>query len=188
MPDIIDIAAKLPSDLASKHRRLRPVEAIRYFVVHYDGVAVPPPGRKGVPGYDPIGRYAAQARYHMQRNWNSGDGPKIAGFGLMYHYRVSAGGGIWRTQPEEVVTWHARTANYAGLALCCDLGPGQIPSPEQLRSLKALLDWLCYDRPDIPAGRADVWGHGELHRQGNRTACPGELLEWVQLYRKGLVV
>jgi hypothetical protein len=187
VPEIVDIVEQLPRDLASKQRRVRPVGAIRYIVVQYDGVAVPAPGKEGRPSYDPVGRYTAQARYHMQRNWNSGDGPKIMGFGLMYHYRVSTDGRVWRTQPEELVTWHAHSANYAGLALCCDLGPGQTPSQEQLRALKELLDWLCHKRPDIPAGRAEVWGHGELQRQGNRTACPGELLEWVQLYRKGLI-
>ena len=107
------------------------------------------------------------------------------GFGLMYHYRVSADGRIWRTQPEELVTWHARAANYNGLAICCDLGPGQTPPQAQVAALKALLDWLCFHRPEIPASRPDVWGHGELHREGNQTACPGHLLEWVQAYRKG---
>ena len=162
-----------------RNRRTRPLWAIRNIVVHYDAVAVP----GGGAGYDPVARYRAQALYHMAKDWNEGSGVPILGFGLMYHYRVSADGRVWRTQPEELVTWHARDANYNGLAVCCDLGPGQVPAEAQLEGLKGLLDWLCYHRPDIPAGRRDVWGHGELHRAGNRTPCPGGLLSWMQAYR-----
>jgi N-acetyl-anhydromuramyl-L-alanine amidase AmpD len=103
----------------------------------------------------------------------------------VYHYRVSADGRIWRTQPETLLTWHAHAANHGGLAICCDLGPGQRPTEKQLEGLKELLDWLCYHRPDIPAGRKEVYGHGELKRDGNRTVCPGLLRKWVQAYRKG---
>jgi hypothetical protein len=52
-------------------------------------------------------------------------------------------------------------------------------------ALKSLLDHLCYQRPDIPAGRKDVWGHGELKKAGNQTNCPGLLVGWVQKYREG---
>src|SRR5207249_7205528 len=130
--------------------------------------------------YDPMQRYIAQAKDHMARNWNTEGGPIIRGFGLMYHYRVSADGRIWRTQPEELVTWHARAANYNGLAICCDLGPGQSPPRAELRGLKMLLDWLCYQRADIPARQPDVWGHGELHGLTDYAQCPGKLLGWVQ--------
>ncbi len=85
----------------------------------------------------------------------------------------TADGRVWRTQPEELVTWHAHAANLNGLAICCDLGPGQKPTDEQVTALNALLDHLCLHRPDIPAGRKDVWGHGELHKEGNKTTCPG---------------
>jgi hypothetical protein len=185
LPEIIDVSEKLPRNTQSRYWRLRPPGAIRTIVVHYDAVAVPPAGEGDAPGYDPPARYAAQARYHMEKNWNAGDGPPVRGFGLMYHYRVSADGRIWRTQPEGLVTWHARDANYAGLAVCCDLGPGQEPAQVQIAGLKALLDWLCTGRPDIPACRKDVWGHGELVREGNSTPCPGALLAWVRLYRNG---
>lgn len=197
MPDIIDIADRLPRNTKSPNWRTRALGSIRTIVVHYDAVALPHDGDLGVSpnspslistgdraiGYDPVRRYIAQANYHMSRNWNTEGGPVVRGFGLMYHYRVSADGRIWRTQPEELVTWHARAANYNGLAICCDLGPGQTPPQVELVALKALLDWLCFHRPEIPASRPDVWGHGELHREGNQTACPGHLLEWVQAYR-----
>lgn len=188
MPDIIDIADRLPRNTKSANWRTRPLGSIRTIVVHYDAVALPFAGVQVATSYDPVQRYIVQAKYHMSRNWNTQGGPIIRGFGLMYHYRISADGRIWRTQPEELVTWHARAANYNGLAICCDLGPGQMPPQAEVAALKALLDWLCFHRPEMPASRPDVWGHGELHHEGNQTTCPGHLLEWVQAYRKGLIV
>jgi hypothetical protein len=181
---IENIAEQLPRNPAHPQWKLRPVSGITRIVVHYDAVRVPPM-KEGVLSYDPVARYTAQARYHVSRNWNNGSGPVVRGFGLMYHYRVSADGRLWRTQPERLITWHARNANRSGLAVCCDLGAGQSPGAAQLRGLRALLDWLCYRRPDLPAGRSDVWGHGELRAAGNATACPGGLAAWVRAYREG---
>ena len=184
MPDIIDIVDRLPRDTRDPNWKLRALSSITRIVVHYDAVKVPRP-KDGHPGYDPVARYVEQARYHIGKNWNEGGGQPVYGFGLMYHYRVSTDGRIWRTQPEELITWHAHAANLSGLAICCDLGPGQRPTQAQLKGLKELLDHLCYHRPDIPASRPDVWGHGELKKAGNNTACPGALLKWVQTYRQG---
>ena len=184
MVEITDVIERLPRKPEHPFWRLRRPSDIKRIVVHYDAVRVPPLSCNN-PGYDPVERYKEQARYHIKKNWNSGSGPAIHGFGLMYHYRVSSDGRVWRVQAEELVTWHARDANGTGLAICCDLAPGQQPTEQQIAGLKALLDWLCYHRPDIPAGRKDVWGHGELHKAGNRTECPGALLKWVQAYRNG---
>jgi hypothetical protein len=181
--EITDIIDKLPSKPGDPNRRTRPLSAITKIVVHYDAVHVPPTVGATI-AYDPLSRYIAQANYHISKNWNEGSGPPVYGFGLMYHYRVSTDGRVWRTQPEELVTWHARAANYRGLAVCCDLGPGQSPTNAQLDGLSALLDQLCYHCPDIPAGRRDVWGHGELTAAGNHTPCPGSLLDWVQAFRQ----
>lgn len=184
MLKIEDVVEKLPRNPKDRNWTLRPLSDITCIVVHYDAVSVPPSGPSGL-GYDPVERYIQQARYHMQKNWNEGAGPAVRGFGLMYHYRVSADGRVWRTQPEELITWHSHAANGRGLAVCCDLGAGQ-PSPAaQLQGLGALLEVLCYHWPDIPAGRKDVWGHGELSSAGNQTNCPGSLLEWVRAYRNG---
>jgi hypothetical protein len=56
----------------------------------------------------------------------------------------------------------------------------------RLVPLHDLLDHLCYHRPDFPASRPDVYGHGELQRDGNHTPCPGLLFEWVRAYREGV--
>lgn len=187
MLQINDIIEELPRNPKDRNWTLRPLGDITRIVVHYDAVHVPAPaGAAGdCLGYSPVQRYIEQARYHMQKNWNEGAGPAVRGFGLMYHYRVSADGRVWRTQPEELVTWHAHAANLCGLAICCDLGPGQTPPQAQLDGLLALLSVLCRHRPDIPAGRRDVWGHGELRKAGNSTPCPGSLLDHVEQYRTG---
>lgn len=187
MLEIKDIIEKLPRNPQDRNWTLRPLSAITRIVVHYDAVHVPAPAASSGSnrGYNPVARYIEQARYHMQKNWNEGDGPAVRGFGLMYHYRVSADGRVWRTQPEELVTWHAHVTNSCGLAICCDLGDGQPVPAAQLHGLAALLDLLCHHRPDIPAGRRDVWGHGELRAAGNHTTCPGSLLKCVQGYRNG---
>lgn len=186
MLQIENVIDRLPRNPQDPNWKLRRLSEITRIVVHYDAVPVPLPAPGDVsPGYDPVRRYITQARYHMRKNWNDGSGPAVRGFGLMYHYRVSADGRVWRTQPEELLTWHARAANRSGLAICCDLGPGQSPPDAQLDGLESLLLRLCYHRPDIPAGRVDVWGHGELSKLGNSTHCPGLLLGWVRAFRGG---
>lgn len=182
MLEVTDIINKLPRQPDNPNCHIRLLGSITKIVVHYDAVYVPPT-KGGTLVYDPLARYIEQALYHIHKNWNEGAGPIVRGFGLMYHYRVSADGRIWRTQPEELVTWHAHAANYSGLAICCDLGPGQTPPQQQIDGLQSLLDHLCYERPDFPASRPDVWGHGELTQAGNHTPCPGALLAWVQAYR-----
>ncbi len=164
--------------------RLRPLSMITRIVVHYDAVAVPP-AKEGKEGYDPVARYVSQAKYHISKNWNEGSSAVVHGFGFMYHYRISADGRSWLTQPENLTLWHARNANNSSIAICCDLGPNQAPTPAQLNSLRLLLNHFCYHRPDIPAGRRDVYGHGELLKEGNRTPCPGALISFVQAYRAG---
>ncbi len=184
MVEIKEIIEQLPRKPKHPFWQVRPLGKIDKIVVHYDAVKVPPARECGEIAYDPVQRYIEQATYHINKDWNEGK-PVVRGFGLMYHYRVSTDGKVWRTQPEELVTWHARDANHTALAICCDLGSGQKPTIEQMAGLEALLDWLCFHRPEIPAGRKDVWGHGELHKDGNKTACPGLLLGWVQAYRRG---
>ena len=185
MVEISDIVEQLPRKPKHPFWAVRRVGSITKIVVHYDAVKVPLAKECGDIAYEPVQRYIEQANYHIGKNWNEGKTPVVKGFGLMYHYRVSADGKVWRTQPEELVTWHARNANQTSLAICCDLGPNQKPTIAQTVGLEALLDWLCFHRPEMPAGRKDVWGHGELHKDGNQTKCPGGLLGWVQAYRRG---
>jgi hypothetical protein len=176
-PTIRDIRQLMPSANGG-WKEYRELRHIRLIVVHYD--AQWRPGK-----YDAVERLKAQARYHIGKVWGYDRKRRpIYGFGLMYHYSITGDGQVLWTQPEELVTWQARNANPYALGIKCDLGDGQEPTLAQLASLKEVLDWLCYHRPDIPAGRKDVWGHSELTQYGNSTKCPGALLPYVQRYRR----
>jgi hypothetical protein len=178
-PVIWQLADALPSANV-RQRRMRPLTAIKRIGIHIDDQVRP-------VRYDPARRSYNQAMYHIGRNWQekAGKAP-VYGFGLMYHYKLSYSGGvarIWRTQPETLVTWHASSWNYEGVALCIDSGAGQAPESAILEELHRWLKWMCYRRPDIPAGQADVWGHTE---ESNTTkSCPATYLPWVQRFRKG---
>lgn len=174
---ITDIIDRLPT-AHSEFRKSRPLGAIRRFVVHIDDEARP-------ERYDPVARYAAQARYHISgRNWNADPkGAWVAGFGLMYHYKIAGDGRLFRTAAETDVLWHASSWNWEGLGICVDCRETQEPTPEQLGGLYGLLMWLCYRRPEIPAGRKDVWGHTE--EPSTTKSCPAKVLPWVVKFRKG---
>jgi hypothetical protein len=184
-PVVWDLADVLPS-AHSELRVARPLSVITRIVVHIDDVHRP-------ARYSPSGHYFGQALYHMARNWRTDPRlPPLNGFGLMYHYRISytalAPGEapvarVWRTQPETLVTWHASSWNYEGLAICVDSAEGQAPQPEILAELHKWLMWTCYRRPEIPARRSDVYGHTE--EPSTTKSCPARYLPWVQRFRKG---
>lgn len=177
-PDIRDIKSRLPHANTGS-MQFRELGTIKRIAVHYDDEP-----RGAV--YDPFERYVSQANFHINKVWGRDErGRPIYGFGLMYHYKISGDGRIWATQPEELITWHVTEANPDTLGICLDCGEYQQPTKAQLDSLVALLDWLCYERPDMPVGYENVWGHGELREFGNSTACPGPFLPWAIAYRNG---
>jgi hypothetical protein len=177
--EFTDITEQLPRDPEHPSYELRTPEEMRranILAVHYDAERADWP-------YDPVERYKRQARYHMSKDWNPGPGV-ARGFGLMYHYRISPDGRLWRTQPEALVTWNANNANDLVIAVCADLGQGQKPTYEQVQTLQKFLDAMCYERPDLPGIRqGSIWGHGELRQFRNDTSCPGLLGPYVQRYR-----
>jgi hypothetical protein len=185
--DIINLVGQLPE--ANLHLAgQRSLHQITKIVVHHD--AQLRPGK-----YNPAERYKEQARFHIRKNWGEVGKPPIPGFGLMYHLKMDGAGRVYQCQPFTRPTWNSRGANWAALAICIDGGDGQAPAPGQLQGLHELLDLLCYHYPEFPAGRKDVWGHGELTAKrlrelslpgpGNSTACPGLFLPYVQKYRNG---
>jgi hypothetical protein len=184
-PVVWELADVLPS-ARPQLRVMRPLSAIRRIVVHIDDQYRP-------AWYSPSTRYFGQAIYHINRNWQENPSrPPIYGFGLMYHYKLSytslAPGEprvarIWRVQPETLVTWHASSWNRSGLAICIDSSASQAPEEEILAELHRWLMWQCYRRPEIPAGRRDVYGHTE--EPSTTKSCPAKYLPWVQRFRKG---
>lgn len=179
-PDIWQLAPVLPS-AHPELRRERTLNQIKRIVVHIDDEHRP-------KTYDPTERYYAQALYHMHRNWSDNPEAYIPGFGLMYHYRISLNGGkaqIWQTQPETLITWHAYTWNLEGLAICIDGKADQPTDPAIEYALHNWLLWQCYHRPEITAGRGDVYGHCE--EPTTTHTCPTLYLPYVQAFREGRI-
>lgn len=63
------------------------------------------------------------------------------------------------------------------------MGRDQEHTPEQVKSLHALLMWLCNERPDFPASRKDVFGHLEF--KGNSMLYFGKSRPHVVAFRQG---
>jgi len=108
------------------------------------------------------------ARAHFSNGWP----------GLAYHFFITRNGNIYQLNSFSEVTWHdAVNWDSIGIALQGHFHPivgqqvTQMPTQEQLRALKGLLDELTGNRDEIPAGKADVYGH----RERSSTACPGDL-------------
>lgn len=178
-PEMIDMRGLLPRNKQNEARwlRKRPTSAIRDIVVHWNGPRV---DQAEGP------QLVADANYHIQKNWALPGQAPAYGWALMYHYAVGTTGRVYWCNDEEDVLWHDTDGNYCGLAVHCILGDGQRSTPAMLDSLRKLLDWLCDERPDLPAGRGDVWGHGERVDYRNYTSCPGpEIRGWVAEYRAG---
>jgi uncharacterized coiled-coil protein SlyX len=113
---------------------------------------------------------------HTNRDWP----------GLSYHYMIVPDGVIYQINDHKEVTWHDGK-NWESLGVCLDgyFHPdfNEKPTPEQLNSLKELLDHLCTEHPEFPADYDDVRGH----RETMATACPGDLLfPYVVEYRQKL--
>lgn len=176
----------LPYDPRRPYLQKRKIGEIDYLAVHYDEITLP---ERGLPQESDLPRMVGIARYHMAKNWVAPRQKPAYGHGFMYAYYVTPSA-VYQTRPEDDVTWSVCDGNRKTLSICCSLGKGQEPPARLLTNLRGLLLWLCYQRPDFPAGRSDVYGHGELGRIygggpdfGNNTVCPGGLLEWVRLFR-----
>lgn len=105
--------------------------------------------------------------------------------GLSYHYFICPGGQVYQINSHTDYTYHdARNSDTLGIALHGNFhNTGVKPTPQQLASLKALLDWLCRENPQIPANERNVYGHREI----SATACPGDQLHpYVVDYRAKL--
>ncbi len=177
-PNIISLLGRLPT-ARPELQKFREVGQITRLAVHWDDQYRP-------VKYNALTRYIDQARYHIDKVWGVDPANQpIKGFGLMYAYKIAGDGQIYQVQDEGLITWSVRNANPITLSVCCDCGTGQVPTQAQLAALHSLLMWLCYHRPEIPACRKDVYGHGELVQYGNDTTCPGSFLPHIVAFRQG---
>jgi hypothetical protein len=144
-PQVVDVRADLPRH-ATKTYPLRPLEDIRYLVVHHTGA----PGDIAV---------RAIADEHVRVN----DWP-----GIGYHFVIDPTGVIYQTQDLTTVSYHARQFNpaAAGIALMGDLTVA-LPTVEQMEALATLVARVLADL-GLPA--SSVRGHREMVA----TPCPGD--------------
>lgn len=174
---------------AAKAWSRRPLSAINRLVVHHQG------GGRVTAASNAWNLIREDALYHMQKNWGTSARPYYAP-SIAYHYVISYEGYVYWLNDRGETTWHAMGANPSSIGIelqgnftlkdeqekPCE------PTTAQLRSLALLLDYLTEWTEDgakaIPATKENVWGHGELTQFGNRTACPGTALPYVQEYRR----
>lgn len=111
--------------------------------------------------------------------------------GLSYHivYIPKSGNFYWINDFTKV-TWHD-TVNWDSIGVLIhgyyhkgtNGEKAEVPTKPTLAALKEVLDWLCTENPDFPAGEDDVIGHRERYA----TACCGDtLFPYVTDYRTKL--
>lgn len=159
---IIDIVSKLPNRGSNGTRSLA---SIKFAVIHHDDVAVTGP-------YDALKRYASEANYHLSK-------PLTFGRRFAYHLKIDSSGNVYQCSPVTEVLYHAGNfaVNKAGIGICLDGDFTKSPPPiAQQIALNALLNNLCFHRPDMPLlVKATVRTHREVRI--SPTACPGERLQ-----------
>ena len=123
------------------------------------------------------------ATHHDKNGW--------AGFAYHYFYipkRFDKGhSGKWiKLNNYTDVTWHD-THNWDSIGVCVhgyyhpDIN--NTLEPEDFANIKKMLDWLCTENPEFPAGESNVFGH----RDRSATACPGDYFyPYVSEYRTKL--
>lgn len=190
-PEIENVEAQLAHNpqSAALYQRNRSLTDIAQLVTHWNG---PPVAQS--PAQE-LGVLQSDARYHcFERDWSPDPHTVVRGFSIMYHFSVGQSGRIRQMNPIERMLWHVTNGNWSAVGTLCIMGEGQRPSAAMLASLRALYDWLCADRPDLPnLDHTGVWGHGECGglygggpQWGNSTTCPGpDLLAWTRAYRRG---
>ncbi len=120
------------------------------------------------------------AKYHIGKDGGTWGG-------IAYHITIFPSGRIYLNHDFATWTYHAFNANTRSIAVCCPNSRQTEPTPEQLVGLNRVLEWLCWECPEIPAGHRQVYGHKELAFIDDRNAdtiCPGTFLPHVRQYRE----
>jgi N-acetyl-anhydromuramyl-L-alanine amidase AmpD len=130
------------------------------------------------------GTIEAVNNYHIQPNHISPKGcPHFC-----YHYGIRKNGEIVQANELSSITWHTKGQNAVsvGIMLVGNFaGPGHTvgtsePSPEQLKSLAGIVDYL---KASFGLASQDVFGHYHF----GKPACPGYVVqEWIETYRNDL--
>jgi hypothetical protein len=152
-----------------------PMSEKRGLVVHFRGAT-----RAARPGWH---TFAADAQYHVDKDWDTGPGV-VRGTGIMYHVGIGFDGEAYLMRDLDRVLWHcgAWPQNANTLAIQVPLNTGDMPTPEQLKTLERIsVEWFEFTKADR---RTELWGHKQL----SSTACPGELMPtFVLPWRAGTI-
>lgn len=116
----------------------------------------------------------AEANHHNANGWP----------GLSYTFFILPNGNTHQINNFTDVTW-TDGVNWDCVSVCLKgyfHDPhNENPTPQQIKSLKELLDELSTKHPEFPADHDDVYGH----RERNSTSCPGDkLFPSVKEYRE----
>jgi N-acetyl-anhydromuramyl-L-alanine amidase AmpD len=115
------------------------------------------------------------AKYHSTPGENNHLSKKGAP-GFAYHYAITEGGRIWKTNEDCKLTWNTSKKNSFVIGVLVNgnfSGPNytgnQDPTLEQKRALRFLLDHLSKKYPSV-----EIVGHCEL--TSYKESCPGTIL------------
>ena len=103
----------------------------------------------------------AIANYHVKHNgWP----------GIAYHYLITPGGLIYKTNNTTSISYHAKGQNTVSLGICLIGDFSTAPPPEeQLLQMEALVRHIREELPNV----RKVIPHEQV--QGSKTACPGAM-------------
>lgn len=131
------------------------------WTVHYQGSDVP----RDLSDADAQLLIGADAREHIDRDWNDEYPGTQGGGGVMYAYMIAPSGTVYQTRDEDSWLWHCgnEVGNKASVAIQVMCGPDTPPTPSQLDSLARLIatepTWPVYP-----------------HKKWSPTQCPGSVL------------
>lgn len=137
---------------------------------------------KPIPATNSLADDAKLAEFYRWYHMEGGHGWP----GIAYAALAFPSGRVFVCHDLDRLTYHAFNANDDAVGISCPVSNWAQPTSQQLHGLHHVLDWLCFDCPELTAGQGDVWGHKELgflDARNTATACPGTLLPHIQAYR-----
>ncbi len=132
--------------------RTRPIENITHISVHHSASKS---GQFGLKDF---------ARWHMDPKG------RLKAPAICYHFGIEPDGKIYQVNTLDQIAWHTIGANEYSIGIELN-GNFEVeePSPEQLDSLKWLIEYLKQE-----LGELTILGHKQF--KGNATSCPGKNL------------
>ena len=174
--NVVDLRGKIPGAAQPNQGSQKKYSGS---VIHYNG---DPSGYTGVASgrVSPVAVYAADARYHMQKNWGSASSPAWAN-GIQYHYGVW-GKTLYILRNPLGILWHCGgwPWNASATAFNIPISNGERASRDTLLTLAGAVE-----KENRAQGltHKNTYGHYEV---GLPTQCPHSLMDdFVRPFRAG---